>query len=122
MIRSLLLKATSGYIDGKWCAADSERTQPVMNPATGETIAFVPIMGRVETNRAVAAASRTLATPAAIEQRSAWLFRLADLIALHRDELGRIITHEHGKPLAEAQAEADYAASFSAIMRAASIN
>lgn len=112
MIRSLLLKATSGYIDGKWCAADSERTQPVMNPATGETIAFVPIMGRVETNRAVAAASRTLATPAAIEQRSAWLFRLADLIALHRDELGRIITHEHGKPLAEAQAEADYAASF----------
>ena len=85
---------------------------PVINPATGETIAIVPAMGRAETNRAIDAASRTLATPASIEQRGEWLGRLADLITQHRDELGRIITHEHGKPLAEAQAEADYAASF----------
>ena len=112
MIRSVLLKSTLGYIDGKWCAADSERTMPVINPATGETIAIVPAMGRVETNRAVDAAARTLAMPAAIGQRCEWLSRLADLITHQRDELGRIITHEHGKPLAEAQAEADYAASF----------
>lgn len=112
MIRSALLKSTNGYIDGKWCAADSDRTIPVINPATGETIAIVPVMGRVETNRAINAAARTLATPASIEQRGQWLNRLADLITQHRDELGRIITHEHGKPLAEAQGEADYAASF----------
>ncbi len=112
MIQSVLLKSTNGYIDGKWCAADSDRTMPVINPATGESIAIVPVMGRVETNRAIDAAARTLATPASSEQRSQWLGRLADLITQHRDELGRIITHEHGKPLAEAQAEADYAASF----------
>ena len=112
MIQSALLKSTNGYIDGKWCAADSDRTMPVINPATGETIAVVPVMGGAETNRAVDAAARALTTPAAIEQRSEWLSRLADLITQHRDELGRIITHEHGKPLAEAQGEADYAASF----------
>ena len=112
MIQSVLLKSTNGYIDGKWCAADSDRTMPVTNPATGESIVIVPVMGRVETNRAIDAAARTLATPASSEQRSQWLGRLADLITQHRDELGRIITHEHGKPLAEAQAEADYAASF----------
>ena len=101
-----------GYIDGNWCPADADRTMPVINPATGETIAIVPVMGRDETNRAVDAAARTLKTPASIEQRSKWLSRLADLMTQHRDELGRIITHEHGKPLAEAQAEVDYAASF----------
>ena len=112
MIQSPLLKSTNGYINGKWCAADSAHTMPVINPATGETIAIVPVMGRDETTRAVDAAARTLVTPASIEQRGEWLGRLADLITEHRDELGRIITHEHGKPFAEAQGEADYAASF----------
>jgi succinate-semialdehyde dehydrogenase / glutarate-semialdehyde dehydrogenase len=112
MLKSSLLKSTNGYIDGKWCAADSSRTMPVINPATGVTIAIVPVMGRDETTRAVDVAARTLATPASIEQRSQWLGQLAGLITQHRDELGRIITHEHGKPLAEAIGEADYAASF----------
>jgi len=112
MMKSPLLTTTHGYIDGKWCPADSERTMPVINPATGETIAIVPVMGRAETSRAIDAAARTLATPASIEQRQKWLSCLADLISEHREELGRIITHEHGKPWKEAQGEADYAASF----------
>ncbi len=37
---------------------------------------------------------------------------MADLISTHSKELGRIITHEHGKPWKEAQGEAEYAASF----------
>ncbi len=112
MLQSPLLKLTDGYINGHWCAADSASTMPVINPATGETIAMVPVMGRSETTRAVEAAVRALTTPTAIELRSRWLRDLADLITQHRAELGRIITHEHGKPLAEAQGEADYAASF----------
>ena len=40
MLESPLLQTTSGYLDGKWCAADSARTMPVTNPATGETIAL----------------------------------------------------------------------------------
>jgi succinate-semialdehyde dehydrogenase/glutarate-semialdehyde dehydrogenase len=112
MLQSPLLKLTQGYINGKWCAADAASIMPVINPATGETIAMVPAMGRGETTRAVEAAVRALATPAAIELRSRWLRDLADLITQHRAELGRIITHEHGKPLAEATGEADYAASF----------
>lgn len=112
MLESPLLKTTSGYIDGKWCAADAARTMPVVNPATGETIAVVPVMGHAEATRAIDAAARTLATPASIEQRRDWLSRLADLVTEHREELGRIITHEHGKPWKEAQGEAEYAASF----------
>lgn len=112
MLDSPLLKTTHGYIDGKWCKADSGKTMPVINPATGEPIAIVPVMGRDETTRAINAAARTLTIPASIEQRRQWLSQLADQITQHREELGRIITHEHGKPLKEAQGEADYAASF----------
>ncbi len=112
MLESPLLKLTLGYINRTWCRADSASTMPVINPATGETIAVVPFMGRSETTRAVEAAARSLAMPATIEQRARWLEHLADLITEHREELGRIITHEHGKPLTEAQGEADYAASF----------
>lgn len=112
MLQSPLLKLTHGYINGQWCAADSHKTMPVINPATGESIAIVPVMGRTETTRAVEAAAKVLAVPASIEQRQQWLGKLANLITEHRAELGRIITHENGKPFAEAQGEADYAASF----------
>ncbi len=112
MMESPLLTNCCGYIDGKWCHAQSGRTMPVINPATGQTIAEVPVMGGAETHQAVEAAARALSTPASIQQRRAWLGRLAELIHDHREELGRIITHEHGKPLKEAQGEAEYAASF----------
>ena len=112
MINSQLLQITNGYINGKWCGSDTSRTMPVTNPATGETIAIVPVMGREETTRAIESSARALSTPASIAQRQKWLNRLSDLITEHRAELGRIITHEHGKPLKEAQGEADYAASF----------
>ncbi len=112
MLESPLLKQTLGYIDGQWCAADSGKQMPVENPATAETIAHSPVMGRAETDRAIEAAARTLKTPATLAQRKQWLIRIADLISEHREELGRIITHEHGKPWKEAQGEAEYAASF----------
>ncbi|TWU48045.1 NAD-dependent succinate-semialdehyde dehydrogenase [Rubripirellula reticaptiva] len=112
MLDSPLLKNAAGYIDGKWAHADSGKTQTVINPATDEMVAVVPVMGRDETIRAIEAAERTLATPTTIEQRRTWLDQIADLIIKNREELGRIVTHEHGKPWKEAMGEADYAASF----------
>ncbi len=112
MLESPLLKKVSGYIHGKWCEADSKETMPVINPATGQTIAIVPVMGGRESVRAIESASQALSTPATIPQRQEWLGQLAELISTHSKELGRIITHEHGKPWKEAEGEAEYAASF----------
>lgn len=112
MIESELLKKLCGYIGGQWCAADSGKKMPVINPATGEKIADVPVMGCAETTRAIEAASAALERPLSIEQRSQWLNRIADAIVENQKELGRIITHEHGKPWKEAIGEAAYAASF----------
>ena len=102
------------FVDGEWVDADSGRTFPVTNPATGETIADVPRMGATETRRALAAAERALpewkSRPA--KERAVILRRLADLMLENEDDLARLMVTEQGKPLAEAKVEVAYAASF----------
>ncbi len=102
------------YVDGRWVDADSGATFPVVNPATGETVADVPRMGAAETRRAIEAANRALpawkATPA--KERARVLRRLADLMLERADGLAALLVTEQGKPLAEAQVEIGYAASF----------
>jgi succinate-semialdehyde dehydrogenase/glutarate-semialdehyde dehydrogenase len=102
------------YVDGKWVDADSGETFPVLNPATGEVVAEVPRMGAAETRRALAAAERALPawTSRTAKDRARVLRRLADLMLEHEDDLARLMVVEQGKPLAEAQVEVAYAASF----------
>ena len=74
------------YVDGAWVDADSGATFPVVDPATGETIANVPRMGAAETRRAIEAAQRAL--PAwkhrTAKDRARILRRLADLMTRSR--------------------------------------
>ncbi len=102
------------YVGGSWVDADSGATFPVVNPATGETIAEVPRMGAAETRRAIEAAAEAL--PAwkgrTAKDRARVLRRLADLMGEQADTLATLLVVEQGKPLAEAKAEIAYAASF----------
>jgi succinate-semialdehyde dehydrogenase/glutarate-semialdehyde dehydrogenase len=102
------------YVDGEWADADSGQTFPVVDPATGETLAEVPRMGAAETRRALAAAERALPEWKArtAKSRAAVLRRWAELMLEHEDELARLMVLEQGKPLAEARVEVQYAASF----------
>jgi succinate-semialdehyde dehydrogenase/glutarate-semialdehyde dehydrogenase len=102
------------YVDGSWADADSGETFPVVNPATGETLAEVPRMGGDETQRALAAAERALPDWKArtAKDRARILRRLADLMLEREDDLARLMVLEQGKPLAEARVEVAYAASF----------
>jgi succinate-semialdehyde dehydrogenase/glutarate-semialdehyde dehydrogenase len=49
------------YIGGRWCDAESGGTLEVHNPATGEILATVPMMGANETWRAIEAAKDAFA-------------------------------------------------------------
>ncbi len=102
------------YLDGRWRDADSGETFPVTNPATGETIADVPRLGAAETRRAIEAAQRALPgwRNRTAKERAVVLRRLADLMVAHKEDLSALMTLEQGKPLAEARAEIEYAASF----------
>lgn len=102
------------YIDGQWVGADNAATVDVINPATGEVLARVPAIQGSETRRAVEAADRAWpawrARPAA--ERAALLDRWYQAMIDNLDDLALILTCEQGKPLAEAQGEIRYGASF----------
>jgi len=102
------------YINGHWCDADDGATFTVTNPATDESLGTSPRMGEAETRQAIDAAHG--AFPAwrdmAAAQRAVLLEAWHDLMMEHQDDLGRLMTLEQGKPLAEAKGEIAYAASF----------
>jgi succinate-semialdehyde dehydrogenase/glutarate-semialdehyde dehydrogenase len=110
--RTLFLERA--FIAGRWVAADDGATLTVDDPATGEVIGSVPACGGAETRRAIEAAAIAQAEwrrrPAAA--RAAVLEEWHRLILANKDDLGRIMTAEQGKPLAEAVGEIAYAATF----------
>ncbi|MYN15693.1 succinate-semialdehyde dehydrogenase [Rugamonas sp. FT107W] len=102
------------YIDGAWSDADNGATLAVTNPATGEQLGTVPLMGAAETRRAIAAAKAVW--PAwrkkSAKERAAILRKWNDLILENTEDLAQLMTAEQGKPLAESRGEVAYGASF----------
>ncbi|NWN90144.1 NAD-dependent succinate-semialdehyde dehydrogenase [Marinobacter adhaerens] len=114
MIESPLLEKLTGYIGGRWTNNEQGNTFAVYNPATGKVIAQVASMSEDEVKAAVAAGQTALrlTQPYSIETRRKWLEDIRDALTANREEVGRILCLEHGKPLQEAQGEVDYAAGF----------
>jgi succinate-semialdehyde dehydrogenase / glutarate-semialdehyde dehydrogenase len=109
-----LLKQNLAWLGGQWVGADSGTTFDVRNPASGEIVAQVPLMGRAETERAIASAAEAQKRWRALvaKERSICLKKWFGLIMQHQEDLARILTAEQGKPLAEARGEIAYGASF----------
>jgi malonate-semialdehyde dehydrogenase (acetylating) / methylmalonate-semialdehyde dehydrogenase len=97
------------FINGQWAesSAKEKEWRDVVNPATGEVLAQVPLADAAEVNQAVEAASAAFPewrrTPP--EDRIQPLFKLKMLLEEHIDDIACIITQENGKTLAEAKAE-----------------
>src|SRR5271167_21558 len=101
-----VIKLTN-FINGRWTDSHASEWRDVVNPATHEVLAQVPLADAHEVNQAVEAAAAAFAewrrTPP--EDRIQPLFKLKQLLEEHIDELSRIITQENGKTFAEAKAE-----------------
>jgi len=102
-----LLTTIPNYIDGHWQDSTATEWQDVINPATGEVLARVPLSDAVEVSRTIEAALAAYPawrrTPP--EDRIQSLFKLKQLLEHEQDDLGRTITQENGKTFAEARAE-----------------
>ncbi len=102
-----ILTRLPNFVAGNWLESTTGDWLEVNNPATGEAIATVPLSGADEVDAAVQAAAAAFPewrrTPP--EDRIQPLFKLKQLLEDHLDEMGRIITRENGKTLAEAKAE-----------------
>lgn len=95
------------WIDGI-AVIDGRPTVATVNPATGEPWAQVPAATIDDVDLAVSAARRALAGPWASltpSERGDRLYRLADLIASHADELAGLETRDNGKPLWQTRVE-----------------
>lgn len=86
----------------------------VKNPATGEVVGEVTMNSPEEITQKIEeghAAFKEWKKTTAYE-RANLLIKWSALIKEHRDELGRLVTEENGKPLREGLGEVDYAASY----------
>ena len=94
------------YIDGEFIAGD-RKTQDVRNPATGDVIGKLPHASREDLDRALAAAQRAFATwkHSSPMERSRILRKVAELSRQNAKQIGRNITLDMGKTLAEASGE-----------------
>jgi malonate-semialdehyde dehydrogenase (acetylating)/methylmalonate-semialdehyde dehydrogenase len=97
----------TNFVNGQWTAAHTTEWRDVVNPATGEILASVPLSGADDVNAAIAAAAAAFPewrrTPP--EDRIQPLFKLKMLLEEHIDDIARIITMENGKTFTEAKAE-----------------
>lgn len=88
-------------------AAGGERSQPVYDPATGQSAQEVQLADRATVERAIAAAEQ--AYPAWRDtpplKRARIMMKLKDLLEQHADAVCQLITAEHGKVLSDALGE-----------------
>ncbi len=95
------------YINRQWVDSAATEFSHVINPATNDVMARVPLAGAADVALAVDAAAAAFPewrrTPP--EDRIQYLFRFKQLLEEHFEEIARITTMEHGKTLAESRGE-----------------
>ncbi|MHC5257681.1 CoA-acylating methylmalonate-semialdehyde dehydrogenase [Streptomyces sp. UC4497] len=82
-------------------------TGAVFNPATGQEQARVALGTSADVDAAVTAAAHAFETwsESSVAQRTHVMFAFRQLLAEHEEELGRIISAEHGKTVDDARGE-----------------
>jgi aldehyde dehydrogenase (NAD+) len=98
------MERIKNYINGKWVESKSKETFPSINPANkDEVIGIVSKSSREDVDKAVKAAReayeewRLFPAP----RRGEILFRAAEMLSKHKEDLGRLETQEMGKILSE---------------------
>lgn len=108
---SLAYERLGMLIDGRWIY-DAEQHGEVVDPATAQVIGHLPHATDADLAEAVAAAQRAFERwkDRSPLDRGKILRCFADLARKHADEIGRNMTRDQGKPLAEAIGEIRFAA------------
>lgn len=89
------------YIGGRHVPAASGNHLDNVSPLTGEIYALIPDSGQSDVDAAVRAAQDAFPVWSQMppEDRSAIMLRLADLIAIHAEQLAQAETRDSGKPI-----------------------
>lgn len=103
MIRNTVLN----FIANTWQADPDVEHLPVVDPATQQTLARVPLSGAAQVELAVQAAARALESWQRVPpaERVQYLYRLKPMLESEMETLARLITMECGKTLEESRGE-----------------
>ncbi|XP_050118355.1 aldehyde dehydrogenase family 2 member B7, mitochondrial-like isoform X3 [Malus sylvestris] len=103
---SVKVNYTQLLINGQFVDSASGKTFPTLDPRTGEVIAHVAEGDAEDVNRAVSAARKAFDEgpwpKMTAYERSRVLFRFADMIEKHNDEIAALETWDNGKPFEQA--------------------
>jgi malonate-semialdehyde dehydrogenase (acetylating)/methylmalonate-semialdehyde dehydrogenase len=95
------------FIDGAWSPSTAAETLNVLNPASTQVLAQVPLSPAADVNKAAEAAARAFVgwrrTP--VGHRIQPLFKLKILLEANMEDVARTITEECGKTIAESKGE-----------------
>ena len=100
-------KPLLNFINGEWQHSSASDYLDVINPATAETIATVPLSIKSEVDQAVKAAKAAFQEwqYVPVVERIQPLFKFKALLEEHLDDFGKIITNECGKTYNESVGE-----------------
>jgi acyl-CoA reductase-like NAD-dependent aldehyde dehydrogenase len=100
------------WIGGEWVDAMSRKTFVTLNPATEEELSRVPLCGKEDVDRAVAAARKAFPAWSRMPQseRSKQINKIAAVLRENADDLATIEILEHGTPVSDAKRMILYAA------------
>src|SRR5207237_7829958 len=109
MITASKAKLESGrlLINGQW--TDGAKKFDTINPATGEVLTQVVEASSEDVDRAVSAARKAFEDRSgpwrkmSASERGRLIWRLADLVEQHLDELAELETLDNGKPIFESR-------------------
>ena len=109
MITATKARITPGklLIDGQW--VNGSKTFDTVNPATGEVLTQIVEASAADVDQAVAAARRAFDAKGgawrkmSASERGRLIWRLADLVEKHVDELSELETLDNGKPIFESR-------------------
>lgn len=95
------------FVDGAWQAGEGRDTAPVYNPATGGTLAELPLASDADLAAALAAADRGFRAWRAtdVETRAGVMKKAAALMRERTEAIATLMTREQGKPIAESRSE-----------------
>lgn len=101
------IRKIRNFINGKWVESKTDRYEKVINPATKEVIALVPLSTKEELSEVAQIAHNAFTrwSKVAVPRRARILFNYQQLLLKNKEELARLITLENGKNLTESLGE-----------------
>lgn len=92
-------------INGEWVESTSGQTFETLDPSNGKVLAVVHEAGVEDVNKAVSAARQAFENgpwkTMSASERGRLIYKLADLMEAHKDELAQLETLDNGKPINE---------------------